>query len=69
MLKPLGAEALLDAHTGDGSGNDQLLDLTRAFKNGMNLGVTVHPLDVVLTGVAVPAEDLYCVFGHAYCHL
>src|ERR1700751_3701339 len=39
-------------------GDDESLDLAGAFKDGENLGIPMHPLDRVVAGVAVAAEDL-----------
>src|SRR4051812_35477428 len=51
-------ELLFDAEAGDGSGDDELLDLLGAFVDVEDLGVAVHALDAVLPGVAVATQDL-----------
>src|SRR3546814_4863610 len=48
---------LLDAQSGDGSGDDELLDLLGAFEDVHDLGVTVPALDGVLAGVAVARSE------------
>src|SRR6476659_643903 len=49
---------LPDLDTGDGTGDDQALDLGGALEDRVDLGVAVHPLDRELAGVAVATEDL-----------
>src|SRR3546814_14653031 len=49
---------LLDAQSGDGSGDDGLLDLLGAFEDVHALGVTVPAIDGVLAGSAGTHEDM-----------
>lgn len=62
----LGEESL-DAQAGDCTSNDQLLNLRSTFKDGVNLGVTVHALNVILAGVPITTKNLNCFFGYAHC--
>src|SRR5271168_44485 len=47
-------------------GDDESLDLAGAFKDGENLGIPMHPLDGVVAGVAVAAEDLDRFIGDVH---
>ena len=58
---------LLHPHPADGARDHQLLDLRSAFKNRVNLCVTVPALDWVFACVAIATKNLNCIFGDAYC--
>ena len=60
---------LLDSQTGNRASDDQLLNLRSALEDRVDLGVTVHALNVVLTGVAITTKNLNCFFSHAHCGL
>src|SRR5450756_855771 len=63
-LSPHGRRTpLVDVDAGDGPGDDQPLDLARAFEDRVDLRVTVPALHRVLTDVAVAAHDLDGLFG------
>src|SRR3954452_1936037 len=52
-----------DLHARDGSGDHQSLDLRGALEDRVDPRVASHPLDRVLPGEAVAAEDLHRVAG------
>ena len=45
---------LADLHTGQGTGDDQPLDLARALEDGEDRRVAVHPLLLASTAAAYP---------------
>src|SRR5690606_1112200 len=51
---------------GDGTADDQPLDLRRPFEDGEDLGVPVEALHRVVAGVSGAAEDLDGLFGDPY---
>src|SRR5688572_953123 len=53
-----------DLVTGDGTADDEPLDLAGALEDRVDLRVAVPPLHRVLAGVAVAAEDLDRLLGH-----
>src|SRR4051812_1765839 len=52
-----------NVHARDASGDDEALDLGRAFEDRVDLRVAVPALDRVLAHVAVAAEDLDGLVG------
>src|SRR3954467_5560375 len=59
-----GEARLTDIGAADGSCDDESLDLRRPLENRVDLRVAVHPLDGVLAGVAVAAQDLHRLLGN-----
>src|SRR5580704_18626932 len=54
---------LPDVQPGDRPPDDHALDLAGALEDGEDLRVSVPPLDGVLPGITVPAEDLDRLLG------